>query len=468
MGQAGRSLGSAMVALTGARLAAVAAQFLASVVAARLLDPAGMGVFGVGQTVGWVVAIAANGGLNIAAIYFLGRRPDERRQLVRRLIGLGLGAVGVGIAMTAIAAPIVSVTVLDGGRPLLFVGAAVLAVATIGYEVGGALLLGLERRTPYVVADILRSAGTLVLTVVVLLVIWRTAEGYLLAAGVGVLVPVVFALFVVRRDVGTLRPAYDRAFTGEALRTGLAGQVGNVLTFLNLRLDLLLVPALLRFESAGVYFVATRVSEVVGQASTAAASMLFPHVAGQEDRRATAMTEKTARLTLLATFGAAVVLALLSVPVLTVFFGASYAAGATALVILLGSMLPLALSRVLAADLKGRGRPGLVSIGTGAGAVVTVVADLALIPPFGIEGAAIASVLAYATSAVLLAYWYRRETNGRLTALVPRPRDLVDLIGFARDRLRRRPDASDVPDASDASDASDVEERSDDESGRRA
>src|SRR5690606_17856551 len=40
VGQAGRSLGSAMVALTGARLAAVAAQFLASVVAARLLDPA--------------------------------------------------------------------------------------------------------------------------------------------------------------------------------------------------------------------------------------------------------------------------------------------------------------------------------------------------------------------------------------------------------------------------------------------
>jgi hypothetical protein len=35
----GASLGSAMVALTGARLASVAATFLAGVVAARLLDP---------------------------------------------------------------------------------------------------------------------------------------------------------------------------------------------------------------------------------------------------------------------------------------------------------------------------------------------------------------------------------------------------------------------------------------------
>lgn len=434
-GKAG-SLGSAMIALTGARLASVVAVFLAGVIAARLLDPAAVGVAGVGLTVGWAVAIIANGGLNISVIYFLGRRPDERALLIRRFAGLGLLALLAGVAVTAAAAPLVAAFSLDG-RPSagLFAGAAVLAAATIGYELAGAGLLGLEQRRPYVLADVLRSAATLGLTVVVLALVSRTAEGYVLATGLGVAVPAVFALVVVRRRAGRLAPAYDRPFSREALKMGLAGQLGNVLTFLNLRLDLLLVPALLRLDQAGVYFVATRVSEVVGQASTASASMLFPHVAGQADHRATAVTERTSRLTLLVTLAAAAGLAVVSPWVLTVFFGAEYGGGTVALLLLLVAMLPLALARVLAADLKGRGRAGMTSIGTGIGAAVNLVANLALIPAFGLPGAAIGSVLSYGVMAGVLLACYRRVTGGGLLALLPRPSDVSDAISLVRKRV---------------------------------
>lgn len=434
-GKAG-SLGSAMIALTGARLASVVAVFLAGVIAARLLDPAAVGVAGVGLTVGWAVAIIANGGLNISVIYFLGQRPDERALLIRRFAGLGLLALVAGVAVTAAVAPFVAAFSL-GGRPSvgLFAGAAVLAAATIGYELAGAGLLGLEQRRPYVLADILRSVATLGLTVVLLALVSRTAEGYVLATGLGVAVPAVCALVVVRQRVGRILPAYDRPFSREALKMGLAGQLGNVLTFLNLRLDLLLVPALLRLDQAGVYFVATRVSEVVGQASTASASMLFPHVAGQEDRSATAVTERTSRLTLLVTLAAAVALAVVSPWVLTLFFGAAYSGGTVALLLLLVAMLPLALARVLAADLKGRGRAGMTSIGTGIGAAVNLVANLALIPSFGLAGAAIGSVLSYGVMAGVLLACYRRVTGGGLLALLPRPSDVSDAISLVRRRV---------------------------------
>lgn len=99
-------------------------------------------------------------------------------------------------------------------------------------------------------------------------------------------------------------------------------------------------------------------------------------------------------------------------------------------------MLPLALARILAADLKGRGRPGLVSIGTGIGAILTVIADVTLIPVLGIEGAALASLLAYAGTAVILLGCYRRVSGGRLLALLPRPSDIRDVIALGRARLR--------------------------------
>ena len=464
------SLGTAMVALTVARFASVGALFLAGVVAARLLDPAALGVAGVGLTLGWAVAIVANGGLNIAAIYFLGRpgaagsagsavagsavagsavawpggsgaTPSrDRRSVVAYVLALGVVALAAAAVLTGLAAPVVDALVLDAPAPvpLLFVAAGVLAAATIAYEIAGALLLGLEHRRAYVLADVLRSVATLGLTLVLLALVVRTASGYVLATGLGVAVPAAVALLVVRRSVGTLRPRFDRAFSRSALRLGLAGQLGNVLTFLNLRLDLLLVPALLRLDLAGVYFVATRVAEVVGQASTAASSMLFPHVAAQADRSDTATTERTSRLTLLATFALAAVLALVSPLVLGLVFGPSYAWGTSALLLLLAGMVPLALARILSADLKGRGRPGLVSVGSGIGAVLTVGCDLALIPAYGIEGAALASVVAYAGTAAVLLGCYRRVTGGRLFALVPRPSDVGDLTRAVSRRVAKR------------------------------
>ncbi|MGH3491517.1 MAG: lipopolysaccharide biosynthesis protein [Actinopolymorphaceae bacterium] len=426
-----------MVALTAARLGSVAAMFLAGVVAARLLDPSALGVAGVGLTVAWAVAIVANGGLNIAAIYFLGRRAHARGRgrVVAYILALTGCAVLAGVLLTGVAAPLVGAVVLGRQAPVLFAAATLLAVATIGYEVAGALLLGLERRRSYVVADVLRSAATLGFTVLLLALVLRTAEGYVLATALGVVVPAVVALRAVRRTVGSLRPRFDAAFSREAMRLGLAGQLGNVLTFLNLRLDLLLVPALLRLDLAGIYFVATRVADVVGQASTATASMLFPHVTGQPDRRATAVTERTSRLTLLATVAAAVVLAGGASLLLGWVFGPAYRQGTHALLILLVGMVPLALARVLAADLKGRGRPGLVSVGSGVGAVLTVVTDVMLIPVWGIEGAAVASVVAYGGTAVVLLACYRRVTGGRLRRLVPRPGDLADLTRLLRARV---------------------------------
>jgi O-antigen/teichoic acid export membrane protein len=393
------------------------------------------------------VAIVGNGGLNIAAIYFLGRRPHERSAVVAYVLALAVGAGLVAAVLTGALSPLVGAVVLDTGEPTLFVAAGVLAVATIGYEVAGALLLGLERRHAYVMADVLRSVATLGCTVVVVGLVARTSAGYVLATGLGVAVPAVVALLVVRRVTGSLRPRFDRAFSRDALRLGLAGQVGNVLTFLNLRLDLLLVPALLRLDLAGVYFVATRVAEVVGQASTAASSMLFPHVAAQADHRDTATTERTSRLTLLATFALAVALAVVSPLVLGWFFGPTYRRGTLTLLILLVAMLPLAVARVLSADLKGRGRPGLVSIGTGVGAILTVVADLVLIPLLGIEGAALASVVAYAGTAAVLLGYYRRLTGGRLLALLPSVSDVADVLRLVRGRLGRRRGAVEVESA---------------------
>jgi O-antigen/teichoic acid export membrane protein len=214
--------------------------------------------------------------------------------------------------------------------------------------------------------------------------------------------------------------------------------VGNLLQFLGVRLDLLLVPALLNLEQAGIYYVAVRVSDLVGQAATASASFLFPYVAGQSAQRDTEMTERVTRGTLLVTIVAAIAVAAGALPLIEVAFGSAYAAGTPTLVVLLVAVIPLSIGRLISADLKGRGRPGTVSLAAVVSVAVTVVLDLALIPGMGIVGAAIASLVAYSLMTAALLYAYRVATGGILTSLIPGLEDLRDLRALVDRRLARR------------------------------
>jgi O-antigen/teichoic acid export membrane protein len=429
---AGPRFGAQVALLAAARLSSVAAFFAVSVVGARLLAPEALGSAAVGQTVGMIAGLIANAGINISTIYFLQQRPAQRPSLVRNLVAIAIGAGATAVLVVLLAAPIVFGLVLDRADWALLAAAAAMGATMIAFEFSGALLLGLERPGRFTMLELVRGWGSLAGVALLLIGPLRTDAGLVTGLALGYAAAAVMGLGWTRRSGLSLAPRADPEFTRTALGFGLRGQIGNVFQFLGVRLDLLLVPALLDLRSAGVYFVAVRVSDVVGQAATAASSLVFPRVAALSDRRQTTLTERVTRLTLWLVAGTAIVLALLGEIILRVAFGEEYVGGAVVLPILLLAVLPLSVGRILAADLKGRGRPELVSIAALAAVTATFAFQLALIPLLGLRGAGLAAVLAHASSAVILLVAYRSVTGARLSALVPRPSDLGELATMAR------------------------------------
>ena len=428
-----RSFAASVATLAGVRLLGLIAAFITNVVAARALGQAGFGAAGVAVTVGLFAALACNGGVNIAVIY-LGGTLRERRGAV---LGAASTIAGGGMVLSAVMVAVVAVTIgaaigLDG-RGDLFIAAALVGIGVIGHEYGGAILLTLGRDRAFAVTELVRSFVTL-LAVIALLWTWTGDTAYVVAAAAGYVAGAALAFGVARIAGGSLRPRWHRDLIGRGLAIGLRGQAGNVLQFLNLRLDLLLVPALLNLSAAGLYLVAVRMSEVLTQVATAAGSLLFPAVATEPDPSATQLTERTARLSMLIVAFAALVMGLASGPLLTAAFGAEYAGAVDTLRILAIAMLPLSLTRILAGDLKGRGRPGSVSIAMLVALAATVALDIALIPRMGIAGAALASLGAYFLSAAALAATFHRLTGASPLALLPGPADLAMLVQLLRRR----------------------------------
>jgi O-antigen/teichoic acid export membrane protein len=92
-------------------------------------------------------------------------------------------------------------------------------------------------------------------------------------------------------------------------------------------------------------------------------------------------------------------------------YGSSFdSAVLPARIILLGLVLE-GVAAVISAYLYGVARPGLNSCAVGVGLIVCVVLDLALIPPFGSTGAAVASAVTYLTTTFALIACFRWVTR---------------------------------------------------------
>ena len=413
----------AVLGLGAVRLLGVPLGFATAVLGARFLGPGNLGAASVALAVGLISGVIFNVGINIAVIYLLGRRAHERDAVAGTLLRLAAMVAVAAFAFGVGAWPIISTLANAAGRPELGLAAGLVAAAVIGYEFAGALLLGLGRSGAYTTTELVRGAGTLLATWL-LLSLALADGGFVLGAALGYAVSAGASLALARRTLGSLPSGWDPRIARTALGIGIRGQVGNVLQYLNLRLDQLLVPALLDLPAAGVYAVSVRVSEVVAQVASASGSLIFPSVASHEDARATELTERTVRLAVLLVAAAALVLVLLAGPLLAVAFGDEFERGATTVRILLVAMIPLSVTRILAGDLKGRGRPGLVSWVMAAAVALTVLLDLLLIPRLQIEGAALASLIAYTASASLLAGAFSRITGAPFRSLLPVARDL--------------------------------------------
>ena len=103
------------------------------------------------------------------------------------------------------------------------------------------------------------------------------------------------------------------------------------------------------------------------------------------------------------------------------------------MLILLPGIWFLGVGTVVQGDLGGRGRPGASSALAGLAAGVTVLLDFTCIPPFGVIGAVLASVAAYATFGVASLIALHRVSRVSLReSLVPTRGDLLLYWNLAR------------------------------------
>jgi O-antigen/teichoic acid export membrane protein len=162
---------------------------------------------------------------------------------------------------------------------------------------------------------------------------------------------------------------------------------------------------------------------------------MFPRVAGgsDDDEAVVERSERFSRFAFITALGMAIPFALLSIPLLGIVYGPDFQSAALPIALLLPGIVAFAPVNVLASHLAGIGRPGLNLSVSAAALVVTVIFDLALIPVWGMSGAAVATSVSYVVAACITLWVFRRIAGSTMRSLlVPTSAD----VSVVRDRMR--------------------------------
>ena len=225
-----------------------------------------------------------------------------------------------------------------------------------------------------------------------------------------------------------LRPRWSPSWSEwrNALGYGLRGYPGTVADFATLRMDQLLLGGLASSTAIGLYFVAVRLSEITAVLASSVGDAVMPEVAAEKHSEvADNLLARSLRLTVYTQLLILLPLWVAAPHFLHFVYGESFRAADSTLRILLTASVVLTAGGILISGLNGFGRPGLSTIARVSSAVVTVVALLALLPRFGIAGAALASLMGYGVMMIVACYCLMRARRRSLWSyLRPRVSDI--------------------------------------------
>lgn len=435
----GTSHFGSMVAVTMATNIFMACLSLVSgVLAARLLGATGRGELAAIQTWPNLLAVLSVLGIHDGLAYFSARFPGQAGRMMTTAVASSL----VTCIPFAVTGYLLMPLLLNVQSPETIGAARFYLWFLLINAVLGLPSYPLRGLNDMIAWNLLRPLPTLVwLVVLVVSAVTGVASATLISQSYlfGLILLIGPVMYVaLRRIPSPFVPS--RQYVGPMLRYGLPSVLSTIPSTLNLRLDQMLMVAVLGPQLLGLYVVAVAWSVAATPISSALSSALLPRVAGsQEPSDQAQLLAQSTRLgsIMIILLSLGTVLATpLAIPLL---FGHEYRAALPAAMILGFAAGVVVFNQLLTTGAMALGQPRYALIGETVGLVTTIILLWLLLPSYQLIGAALASLVSYCmVSAVLLVLISRRTGLKTMQLLIPGRTD-IRLLATKLATLRKNP-----------------------------
>jgi O-antigen/teichoic acid export membrane protein len=316
-------------------------------------------------------------------------------------------------------------------------------VTLFGQQYVNQILLGARRIKEFNAATLLYKVFLLLLVLLATVILGLGMAGALWATILSSLLLCLVLFPWIKRLAGGVQFRPNLEYMRHALSYGVRAHLGNIVAFLNYRIEVFLLGVFVPATAVGFYAVAVGLAEKLWFVSESASVVLFPTVSAEtNEQQRKQFTPIVSRSILLITAIGAVALYLVSHWAIVLLYSTEYVATIPLFRILLPGIVFLSAGRILANDIAGRGKPLLNTYVGLIGLVVQVALNLVWIPLFGATGAAWATTISYGiTSAVRLWLYMKLSGNSLASVILPQSSDWLlyrQLARLAWTSLRRQ------------------------------
>jgi stage V sporulation protein B len=399
---------------------------ISSIILARVLGPEGRGLFALVLLMPELARTFGLVGFEQANAVYAGLEPASRRALVWH--SAGLAAIMGGVIAVAMMGYIIlgapGFPALAQGPLGMYLIALSIVPAALATEYWGAILRGMNRIFLANMLDMGLKVASVGLLVALLLWLRLGVLGAVLtdfAINIGTVV----IMGVLLRHLGILgRPSFDASLWKRTVKFACPAYCATLMSYLNYRVDQLIIAVLLPPEQLGFYVIAVALGERLWILTGAVSNALLPHLTNSKERDP-AISAVIARHVAIWTGAGCVVVFLLADRIIQVMYSSAFSEVAAPLRWLLPGILMASVGKIVLAELLAREKVYYMVWMTGITALINIVGNVLLIPVMGISGAALASSVSYAVLSIMMTFYYLSETGVSLSTLIPRRTDLL-------------------------------------------
>jgi O-antigen/teichoic acid export membrane protein len=388
---------------------------------ARLLGPAGKGLYTYVASAMTLVAMAA-AGQGVAFAYQSAKRqrsaPVVHRAILRTT---ALFTVPIASALIIVAA------VEPSQRLLLAVAAALPFVLYAGFS-NSFFLSKSDVRS----SNLKNIVQYLILVAVVPLLFFGGGLPALLATWIASQVgAALYALLRFRSYLHGEPPRTDPYPFKAQLVFGLKASLNALVEELNLRIDVFIILAMLGARQVGIYSIGVGMASLLWLLNRPVTAAAFGRIASSDEKEAAALTARCMRHSLALIAPVSIVIVIVGPPLVTLVYGNAFAPSGIVLRLLSPGIIAYCLMPLLATFfVQQLGRPMIPLALSTVSTIICAVATVTFIPRYGIAAGAVASSLSYVTVVAIAATLFIRRTRMSAAQLFILNRD--DLRQYSR------------------------------------
>lgn len=393
------SLASGVSATFLAKMLGALLALSVSVIVSRSLGPEGRGAFASAMTLAAVGIQFASLGLHSSNTYYVAQ---DRSLLASLMANSLLISAVAGVTAALLIALVIQITTLLNGVDGILIGLALVWIPIgLAYMLLQNLLLGTMSVMRFNLIEIFVKSLNLLLAVALFFLGIGNEHSYLAAGLISLVVAALITWKSLAPSSGAVA-SVSLVLLQRQLPFAFRSYLASLFAFMLLRSDLLMVQHFAGNAEAGQYSIAVSMADMLGLLPASASALLFPKLSGITDRSTRRRTTwkmifHIAWIMLLMGLVAGVIAG----PVVSLLFGNAFLPAVPMFRILVGAIVIYGVNNILANLLAAEGLPWSgVWIWTIA-LVLNMTLNWFWIPMYGGEGAAYASLIAYAVAFVL-------------------------------------------------------------------